>query len=233
MAELLDAASNNIIILVFLIICIATTSIIVLVLSVVGFLQGREISLWPPKIGEKLPGKDKSPQLSDNERFAVSDDEEHKIVGLWGDWLIGFKEPRVSLVNIILKNNIYTIEGNEYDEKGHSTGRWKSDVSKFRKDKRRLEYLFEASLQKSDGKMQVVNGYSVIEFFGATDEPPNTYAGSFIDIIDPETGELRKGQFEGIRFADNYDIQNYKSPEGRKILIDKLIAYASKRSKDT
>ena len=76
-----------------------------------------------------------------------------------------------------------------------------------------------------------MNGYTSINFSGDPEKRPEIYSGTFVDVINPATGELRSDSFEGSRLSDQEIRYLSGPPETQRILIDKLILNAKMRAK--
>ena len=194
--------------------------------------QGKPVKFWLISIGENKISNDET-ILTPSETDTQSEkaDEIYKIEGTWGDWSGTEEDPRTSIVHIRREKEGFVINGDEYDENYKKVGFWASDVSKFRKQRRRLEYLFEATGSFTGDEVINVHGYTLMTFSGEANRPPETYSGAFVDVLNPKSGELRSGSFEGRRLSDHEVKSYFGEPEHKRIIIDKLILNARDRAK--
>lgn len=191
--------------------------------------QGRGVDIG--KGGIKISEGKTIVTSSKNEANPEKSGEIYKIEGIWGDWSGTVEEPRASFVHITRNGVGFAINGKEFDENYKKMGDWASDVSKFRKLKKRLEYLFEATGSFTGDEVVNVNGYTSITFYGDEDKIPETYSGTYVDVINPATGELRSGSFEGKRLTKKEKDYYLGEPEEQRFIIDKLIRNAKIRAK--
>lgn len=221
-------------VLFFLSICLCIM-IIFSFFAVKSVQQGRGVNFWKFRIDEDKTKGDKikvaSSNNDDDDAKSEKAEEIYKIEGIWGDWSGTMEEPRVSFVRIRRNDEGFVINGEEYDENYKQIGTWASDVSKFRKRTRLLDYLFEANGSFTDKEVVKMNGYTTINFSGDIDKRPNAYSGTFIDVINPATGELRSGSFDGRRLTDAEKMNYLGEPEAKRLIIDTLIRNARIRAK--
>lgn len=226
MAETVRVIIENPVSLTFAIITIFT---VLGLLAVVVIKQGKgiEISKNRLKIGESKA------IVTSSKNDAKSDEaeERYKIEGIWGDWSGKLKDPRCSFVQISRDDHGFVINGEEYDENYRKIAEWTSDVSKFRKTMK-LEYLLTGSGYFKAKKVIKASGYTTINFRGDIDKPPNRYSGSYIDVLDFETGENRPGSFDGRRLTDEEKDLYLGGSKAQRLVIDKLIEKARIRAKE-
>jgi hypothetical protein len=199
----------------------------VVVISVAGmylvaFRQGRSVSFWPPKIGEKnlssLP--------------AAVDTLEMDIEGIWGDTFpVKRKEGQVmhaAVLSIKKTDAGCSVQGQEFDENLDVLYDWESVAVK-PSNPGKLEYLFNATKTASSGTYIEMKGYTLLRFPDTAGRRPETYSGHFVDVWTEgeEKIRTRPGHLKGHRFPDHEAVE-YGQPGGRRLLAQKLLGQEAK-----
>jgi hypothetical protein len=121
-----------------LLVAFSVAVVVAVLIYVVSFLQGREVSFWPPKIGPKLGGS-KSGEIKTD-----------RVPGMEGEWLQvldGFKDRPYSIGRLTYSkcSGEYTFDGTNYHADGSQVCTWDSIHVHIDLKNRIISYIFRAS----------------------------------------------------------------------------------------
>ncbi len=142
MSDFLQWLSSNSAPAIILIITIGLIVSVVIIIYVVSFIQGRELSFWPPKIG---PKPDKGIQKGNTPATDLAPGLE----GYWLEELDAFKGRPYSIGKLVYNQQIneYTFDGKNYHADGSLVCTWDSIHVHIDLKTRLISYIFKSSVK--------------------------------------------------------------------------------------